>query len=98
AFTADKLDGQLDDLFKHFMSDLSRNRYNPRTKAAEISRVFDWYGKDFQQGHKGFSTVADVTARYADQLADTPEDRAVLRDKKASTAFLEYDWSLNDVK
>jgi hypothetical protein len=98
AFTADKLDAQLDDLFKRFMSDRSRNRYNAKTHTAEISHIFDWYGKDFSQGHKGFSSVADVAARYADQLADAPEDRAALRDKKASIAFLDYDWSLNDVK
>jgi hypothetical protein len=42
--------------------------------------------------------VAEVAARYAEQLADAPEDRAVLREKKASIAFLEYDWTLNDVR
>ncbi len=98
AFTADKLDAQLDDLFKRFMSDRSRNRYNAATKKVEISRIFDWYGKDFEKGFKGFSSVADVAARYADQLADSAEDRAVLREKKAAVVFLEYDWSLNDVK
>jgi hypothetical protein len=98
AFTADKLDAQLDDLFKRFMSDRSRNRYNPKTRTVEISKVFDWYGKDFEKGFKGFSSVADVAAKYADQLADSPEDRAVLREKRASIAFLEYDWALNDVK
>jgi len=98
AFTAEKLDPQLDDLFKRFMSDRSRNRYNAKTHAVEISHIFDWYGKDFAQGNKGFASVADVAARYADQLADAPDDRTVLREKKASITFLEYDWSLNDVK
>ena len=98
AFTAEKLDAQLDDLFKRFMSDRSRNRYNAKTHAAEISRIFDWYGKDFAQGMKGFASVADVAARYADQLADAPDDKTVLHEKRASITFLEYDWSLNDVK
>jgi hypothetical protein len=98
ALTADKLDAQLDELFGHFMSDRSRNRYNPKTRTVEISRIFDWYGKDFEKGFKGFASVADVAAKYADQLADTPEDRAVLREKKAAISFLEYDWTLNDVK
>jgi hypothetical protein len=98
AFTASKLDAQLDDLFRRFMSDRSRNRYNPQTKTVEVSRIFDWYGKDFEKGHKGFSSVADVAAKYADQLADTPEDRAALREKKVPVAFLDYDWSLNDVR
>jgi len=98
AFTADKLDAQLDELFKRFMADRSRNRYDAKSGAVEISHVFDWYGKDFEQGHQGFASVADVAARYADQLADTPEQRAVLREKKAAIKFLDYDWSLNDVR
>jgi hypothetical protein len=98
AFTADRLDAQLDDLFRRFMSDRSRNRYDAKTRTAEISRIFDWYGKDFEKGHKGFAGVADVVAKYADQLADAPQDRTVLREKKAAIAFLEYDWSLNDAK
>ena len=98
AFTAEKLDAQLDELFKHFMADRSRNRYNPQTRALEVSRIFEWYGKDFEKGHEGFSSVADVGARYADQLAETPEGKSILREKKAKITFLEYDWSLNDVK
>jgi len=98
AFTAETLDAQLDELLRHFMSDRSRNRYNPQTRSVEVSKVFDWYGKDFTQGHHGFSSVADVAAKYADQLADASDDRALLRAKKAAITFLDYDWSLNDVE
>jgi hypothetical protein len=98
AFTADKLDAQLDDLFRRFMSDRSRNRYNPQLKVVELSSIFDWYGKDFEKGHKGFSGVQDVIAKYADQLADSPADRQELRTRQVPVRFLEYDWSLNDVK
>ena len=98
AVTPDKIDAQLDDLFLRFMADRSRNRYNLQAKTVELSRIFDWYGKDFEKGHKGFSSVNDVVAKYADQLADTPEDRALLRSGKVHVRFLEYDWSLNDVR
>ena len=98
ALTHDRIDAQLDELFIRFMSDRSRNRYNPQTKTAELSRIFDWYGKDFEKGHKGFSSVNDVVAKYAEQLADTPEDRTQLRAGKVPFRFLEYDWSLNDVR
>ncbi len=98
ALTADKIDAQLDELFVRFMSDRSRNRYNVQIKAVELSRIFDWYGKDFDKGHKGFSSVNDVVAKYADQLADSPDDRALLRLGKVPIRFLEYDWSLNDVR
>ncbi len=65
ALTPDKIDAQLDELFIRFMSDRSRNRYNTQTKTVELSRIFDWYGKDFDKGHKGFSSVNDVVAKYA---------------------------------
>ncbi len=98
AFVADKLDAQLDDAMKRFLSDRTRNRYDAQSKKLEISRIFDWYGKDFDKGHKGFTSVKATMARYADQLADKPEDRAAVRDKKADVTFLDYDWSLNDAK
>ena len=98
ALTPDKLDAQLEELFSRFMSDRSRNRYNAQTKTVELSRIFDWYGKDFDKGHKSFSSVNDVVAKYAEQLADAPDDRALLRSGKVPIRFLEYDWSLNDVR
>lgn len=98
AFTADRLDAQLDDGMKRFLSDNTRNRYNPATKKLEISKIFDWYGKDFEKGHKGFSSVKATMAKYADQLAQAPADRALVREQKADIAFLDYDWSLNDGK
>ena len=96
AFVAEKLDAQLDDAMKRFLSDRSRNRYNVSAKRLEVSKIFDWYGKDFERGHKGYASVKATMARYADQLADKPEDRAAVRDQKADVAFLDYDWALND--
>ena len=98
AFVADRLDAQMEDGMRRFLSDRTRNRYNPETKKLEVSKIFDWYGKDFEKGHKGFSSVKQALSRYADLLADKPEDRAMVRDQKAEIAFLDYDWSLNDAK
>jgi hypothetical protein len=98
AFTAENLEGQLEGGMKRFLSDRSRNRYNPQTRKLEISKIFDWYGKDFEKGHKGYGSVKATMAKYADFLADMPDDRALVRGEKADVAFLEYDWSLNDAK
>ena len=98
AFVADRLDAQMEDGMKRFLSDRTRNRYNPETKKLEVSKIFDWYGKDFEKGHKGYSSVKQALSRYADQLADKPEDRAIVRDQKAEVTFLDYDWALNDAK
>ncbi len=98
AFTADKLDAQLADAMRRFLSDRTRNRYDPQAKKLEVSKIFDWYGKDFEKGHKGFTSVKATLARYAGELADKPEDRTAVRGQKADVTFLDYDWSLNDVK
>jgi hypothetical protein len=98
AFTAEKLDAQLEDAMKRFLSDRTRNRFNPDTKKLELSRIFDWYGKDFEKNYRGYSSVKATMARYADQLAEGPADRALVRDQKADVVFLDYDWALNDAK
>jgi hypothetical protein len=98
ALLAEGLDAQLDALLLRFMADRSRNRHEPAARRVALSRIFDWYGKDFEQGHLGFHSVADVAARHADALADAPSDRAALRAKAVPVAFLEYDWALNDLR
>jgi hypothetical protein len=96
AFTADRLEAQLEDAMRRFMSDRTRNRYNAQARKLEVSKIFDWYGKDFEKGHKGYSSVKGTAARYADLLADAPTDREAVRSQSADVAFLDYDWKLND--
>jgi hypothetical protein len=98
AFTAERLEAQLEDAMRRFLSDRSRNRYDPRTGRLEVSRIFDWYGKDFEQGHRGYGSVKATLAKYAGLLADAPADRARVAGQGAEVAFLEYDWSLNDAR
>ncbi len=98
AFVAERLEAQLADAMRRFMSDRTRNRYNPETRKLEVSRIFDWYGKDFEKGHKGYASLKATLARYSDQLADRPEDRAAVRSQQVDVAFLDYDWGLNDAK
>ncbi len=97
AFVADRLEAQLEDALRRFLSDRTRNRYNPQSGKLEVSRIFDWYGKDFEKGHKGFTSVKQALSRYADLLADKPADRAIVKAQQAEVTFLDYDWSLNDV-
>lgn len=98
AFVAERLEAQLEDAMRRFLADRSRNRYNPQSGKLEVSRIFEWYGKDFEKGHKGYTSVKATLAKYADLLADRPEDRAAVREHKAAIAFLDYDWGLNDTR
>ena len=94
AFTAARLEAQLDDGMLRFMGDRTRNRYaNGR---AEISSIFKWFKEDFEKGHKGLKKIDDLLARYAEQLADAPADREKLKLGGVADSHLDYDWSLND--
>ena len=98
AYVADKLEQQLEQQVVRFLSDHPRNRFNPVNGTLEVSRIFDWYGKDFATGLKGITSREQFFAKHAAQLAGAPDQQKLIRDQKASIRFLEYDWSLNDAK
>ena len=54
AFLAERLENQLEDGMRRFMSDRSRNRFAPARGRLEVSKIFDWYGEDFGKSHRGF--------------------------------------------
>jgi hypothetical protein len=93
AFTAARLEAQLDDGMQRFLGDRSRNRVKGGT--LEVSLIFKWYREDFERGHQGFSKVEDVFAKYAAALTERPDERAKLQARALPLAFTDYDWSLN---
>jgi len=97
-YVGDRLEAQLEEQTIRFLSDRTRNRFNPGTKALEVSKIFDsspWYGGDFRRGWKGYASLEAFFAKYAQMLADKPEDQQLIRDHKAAIKHLEYDWTLN---
>jgi hypothetical protein len=98
AFVAARLDAQMDEQAQRFMSDRTRNRFNPQRGRLELSRIFDWYGEDFRLGHRGIVSLAAFAASYADVLADAAADRERIRAGRADIVFLDYDWALNDAR
>ena len=105
AYAADRLDAQLEEQTRRFLSDRSRNRLNARQGALEVSRIFDWFKEDWQSGYRGFDGKAPAVGsreqyfgRYAKLLADDPAQQQLIEDGKAAIVFLDYDWTLNDAK
>lgn len=96
AYVSGALDAQLEQQTVHFLSDRSRNGYDPENGALEVSQIFDWYGEDFIQPTRGVYSVEQYLAGYAQQLADSPAARAAIRRAGLPLRFSEYDWSLND--
>lgn len=98
AYVAERLDAQLDDALRRFLSDRTRNRYDAATGTLAVSKIFDWYRKDFEQGHKGITSLQMLFARHADELAPTPQAQAEVRAGRYRLSFLDYDWALNDAR
>jgi hypothetical protein len=95
AFTAARLDAQLEDGMQRFMGDRTRNRV--ANGKAEVSSIFKWFREDFEKGQRGWSRVEDMLASYATQLSDKPEEQAALKARSLPVVHLDYDWSLNGV-
>lgn len=93
AFTADKLEAQLEDGMRRFLGDRTRNRV--RDGRLQVSEIFKWFREDFEQGHDGLNKVEDLFARYAAALTDKPDEQARLRARALPVEHLDYDWSLN---
>ena len=89
AYTADKLERQLDEQATRFLSDRSRNRF--ASGKLEVSKIFDWFKEDFGVREQYF-------AKYAKLLADAPDAQKIVAEGRAPLAFLDYDWSLNDAR
>jgi hypothetical protein len=87
AYAAARLEAQLEDQARRFLSDRSRNRV--RGGRLEVSRIFDWYRQDFEPRERYFG-------RYAALLAQDPSQQKLIVEGKAALRFLEYDWTLND--
>jgi len=95
AYLADRLDAQLENSVVRFLSDHSRNRFNPQSGRLEVSKIFDWYAKDFTARA---GAVESWLSAYADRLTDDPRQQQLIREKSARLAYLDYDWALNDRK
>lgn len=79
AFTAQKVDTQLDVLARRFVNDSKRNTIT--ANSIEISEIFNWFAKDFKTN----GSVIDFLNKYSDvQIA-----------AKAKKRYKDYDWSLN---
>jgi len=96
AYIGATLTQQLDDSARLFLSDRSRNYFDG--KRVYVSKIFDWYVDDFEQGWQGMDSLGEFLAGYADALGlDTAQTQA-LRAGDISIRYLSYDWGLNKTR
>ncbi len=94
AFVAEQLNAQLDDQQKRFLSDRSRNHFDPQSGVLSVSPIFNWFSADFEIGTK---KVKDWMSARASLLADDEKAQSLIRQGQFKIKFGEYDWKLNDV-
>jgi len=102
ALRAEKLSEQLDSYARVFVRDTMRNRIDRNGRKLYLSKLFHWYGDDFEAPvAPGIPpALAAVTGkegavvRYLYPLLKQA-DQAFLEDGKFEVIYSEYDWSLN---
>jgi Protein of unknown function, DUF547 len=80
AFTAEKLDQQLTKATKEFLADTNRNEISENS--ITISKIFDWFSKDFTKN----GTLIDFLNLYT-KVNISPN---------AKKRYKDYNWDLND--
>lgn len=92
AFTAEKLEAQLEEQTKLFMLDTTRNELDASNKVLRLSKIFDWFEEDFT---KDGNTVSKFASKY---MTEDPAIKAALVAGEYKVKHLSYDWDLNDLK
>ncbi len=97
AYNAERLDQQLEDAIRSFLSDRERNRFDEANGILRVSKIFDWYEEDFTDGEGANAGPKRFLSAYAEQLGAGPETRKLLEQADFEIEYLDYDWRLNDV-
>lgn len=99
AYRADRLDAQLDDQARLFLSDPRQNRFEVERGQVHLSQIFEWFGDDFrgfasESGYQGDEKIKAVSAFATRYLRERVAN--FLETGEYRVRFLSYDWTLND--
>ena len=87
AYSAGKLEEQLEAQAVSFINDRSRNYLDRENGVLYLSHIFKWYEGDFvTSGEK----IEDYVAKYLNQ-----DDAKFVRNNEVTIQYLDYDWGLN---
>lgn len=87
AFRADSWEKTMRDRYRAWLAREDLNQYMPRRDRVEISKIFDWYEKDFT----GANEVKDILGRFGPGA-----HRDFLSGGRYKIKYLDYHWGLND--
>jgi hypothetical protein len=100
-YTAEKLDGQLDDQARRFFRSPGGFRIDRAEGKVYLSSVFKWFGEDFLKVYgtsdkfTGNSDAERAVLNFVSRHLDEA-DRDFLLNGTYKLSYLDYDWSLNE--
>jgi hypothetical protein len=102
-FRGERLDTQLEDQSRRFLSNQGNFRIDKDNKKVHLSSIFKWFGEDFvdtygreekSQGRRQtVRAVLNFTSKHV-----SPEEGKYLATEVYSIQYTDYDWSLNEQK
>jgi Protein of unknown function, DUF547 len=90
SFEGSNLDQQLDDQARLFLADNTKNRFDAANRKATISKIFDWYKKDF--GKDEAEVLVAISKFLPEQIGRSIQSEP----GKWQVDYTNYDWSLNE--
>ena len=100
-FTPDSLEQQLTARSQSFAIDITRNTINFEKEELKLSKILDWYGKDFKEKYSSDTifpylygekrAVANFIYMHLPSVM-----QAKLQNRKFKVGYLSYDWGLNE--
>ena len=87
AYRTDKINAQIDKAYLAWLGRGDLNRFLPNQKKVEISSIFNWFKKDFDEA----GGTKEVLAKHAPENA-----RDFLINDDYEITYLSYNWGLND--
>jgi hypothetical protein len=99
AYRGDRLSAQLDEQGRRFLNDPRHNRFEVERRRVLLSKIFDWYGEDYEQfaaasGYAGDRKTGGILSFVSRYL--TTRVVEFLETGEYRVQFESYDWTLND--
>ena len=102
AYTGEKLNAQLDQQSREFLSNPSNFRIERESNKVYVSSILKWFGQDFEKSYgrtenfKGLNRKETAFLNFISQYL-SPADAKYLTQGGYRVNYLDYDWSLNQI-
>lgn len=102
AYTAAKVEEQLEDDVRRFVRNPNRLRIDRKSKKVFLSKIVKWYSADFSENTKDRSVQASISKSEKGVVAFLAsylpkQDADFLMQENYKISYFDYDWDLNDI-